>query len=190
LYYYLNYANTWIAFAVILAVVLIIVFLLIIFLAKRVRLAIKLIQEASKAVIGIFITLFFPILPFLLQIGLFIYFAGVALYIASIATFEYKTSNGTNATKCDPTDFIFSRNLTDIKCIYAGLKLNEFFGKYQWLPQLYNLFVFFWTEAFVVGLNQMILAGINEIYSTLCILNLWTKIVKLRIKIISQFLCI
>lgn len=35
----------------------------------------------------------------------------------------------------------------------------EFLNDYQWLPQVYVIFMFFWLFAFIQGLNQMTLAG-------------------------------
>lgn len=35
----------------------------------------------------------------------------------------------------------------------------EFLNDYQWLPQVYVLFMFFWLFAFIQGLNQMTIAG-------------------------------
>ncbi len=35
----------------------------------------------------------------------------------------------------------------------------EFINEYQWLPQTYVLFMLFWLTAFMVGLNEMTLAG-------------------------------
>jgi solute carrier family 44 (choline transporter-like protein), member 2/4/5 len=39
------------------------------------------------------------------------------------------------------------------------VKIIEIINRYQWLPQLFVAFMFFWLTAFVVGLNQMVLAG-------------------------------
>ena len=65
---------TWLVAGIILGVVLLVVLLLILFLIKRVRLAIRLIGEASRAVTSVFLTLLFPLIPLLLQIGLLAYF--------------------------------------------------------------------------------------------------------------------
>lgn len=35
----------------------------------------------------------------------------------------------------------------------------EFLNEYQWIPQLFVIFMFFWLFAFIQGLNQMTLAG-------------------------------
>lgn len=51
----------------------------------------------------------------------------------------------------------FAKNNT--KFTDAYIKSIEFLNENQWLPQLYIAFMFFWFSAFVVGLNQMTLAG-------------------------------
>jgi len=38
-------------------------------------------------------------------------------------------------------------------------KAIEIFNEYQWIPQVFVLFMFFWLFAFVQGLNQMTIAG-------------------------------
>lgn len=35
----------------------------------------------------------------------------------------------------------------------------EFLNDYQWLPQVFVLFMYFWLFAFIQGLNQMTIAG-------------------------------
>lgn len=38
-------------------------------------------------------------------------------------------------------------------------RLIEFINEYQWLPQVYVIFMLFWLTAFMIGLNEMTLAG-------------------------------
>ncbi len=38
-------------------------------------------------------------------------------------------------------------------------KVMEFINEYQWLPQAYVLFMLFWLTAFMIGFNEMTLAG-------------------------------
>ena len=35
----------------------------------------------------------------------------------------------------------------------------KFLSEYQWLPHIYNLFMMFWILSFIIGFNQMVLAG-------------------------------
>jgi solute carrier family 44 (choline transporter-like protein), member 2/4/5 len=178
--YYFGISYTWLVIACIAALILIIILLLLIVMFKRLRLAIQLICEASRAVNDTFITVLFPVIPLLLELGFLVYFAATAVFLACNSSAIYKiantnttssnsTSNGTtesSVTTCDPT--ISLTNTSGLMCLfyaygnYANQYLNvilSFLSNYQWLPQVYNLFMFFWTEFFLIGLNQMILAG-------------------------------
>ena len=169
--YYLSLSITWLVIGIIAAVVLFIVLLLILVLIKRLRLAIQLIREGSKAITGVFLTVLFPIIPLILELALLVYFIATAVYLACSGSALYRVTNSTNSTNvttsqsCDPT---LSFNTTGVVCLFYryGVDANSyldsaliFLNDYQWLPQLYNVFMLFWTEAFLMGLNQMILAG-------------------------------
>ena len=168
--YYFSLSITWLISGIILGVVLIIILLLILFLIKRVRLAIRLIGEASRAVTSVFFTLLFPIIPLLLQVGFLAYFVINAVVLACAGDIIFKISNTTNSTfvkvgdTCVPS-FSDYKNFTCIFNEYgfdahASLsKVMGFLNTYQWIPQFYNLFMFFWVQAFLVGFNQMVLAG-------------------------------
>ena len=162
-------------FGIIAGIVLLIVLLLILVLIKRLRLAIQLVREGSKAITGVFLTVLFPIVPLLLEMGFLAYFIATAVYLACAGSSIYRvvnTSNSTNSTSvassCDPTQFSVSNASAGLQCLFYryGVEANSymdytllFLNNYQWLPQIYNLFMLFWTEAFLMGLNQMILAG-------------------------------
>jgi choline transporter-like protein 2/4/5 len=174
--YYLSLSITWLVFACIIVVVLLIVLVLLVFLVKRIRLAIQLIKEASKAVAQMFVTLLFPVVPMALQLALLAYSVTVAVILAASgkSLFRVATTNTTNASTttngsslagslCDPNNPVYGSTCKfynfgyDSSQVYASVM--GFFYEYQFLPQLYNLFMFFWLQAFIVGLNQMILAG-------------------------------
>jgi len=169
--YYLSLSYTWLAAGIILGIALVIILLLILFLIKRVRLAVRMIGEASRAVTSVFLTLLFPIIPLFLQIGLLCYFVINAVVIACAGNVIFKVSNSTgNSTfkvgdNCVPS---FSNYEQQFTCIFnkygytVDSSLNSIMGflnTYQWIPQLYNLFMFFWTQAFIIGFNQMTLAS-------------------------------
>ena len=65
---FLKQRYTWLAFTCILGVLLLLSLCLLAFLWERIRIAVALIHEASKAVAQLCPTLFFPFLPFLLQV--------------------------------------------------------------------------------------------------------------------------
>ena len=107
----------------------------------------------------------------------------VAVYLASAAKALYRVTNTTalssNTTfkvgdPCTPATFNNeSQNATCVFYRYGygnPFSISEttpvinFLNDYQWVPQLYNLFMFFWFQAFVIGFNQMVLAGCFAIW--------------------------
>lgn len=133
--YYLSLSTTWLVFAIIAGICLLIVLLLILFLVRRVRLAIKLIGEASRAVTAIFTSLFFPILPLALQLGFLAYFVANAVILACAGKNLYRVANTTNSTanktglvligdSCDPSNGIYIQQ--GVLCVfYRYNKLNR-----------------------------------------------------------------
>ncbi|GFO29551.1 choline transporter-like protein 2 [Plakobranchus ocellatus] len=105
--YYLNLKKTWLAFGCTSATVLAILTILFIFLVKRICIAIELIKEASRAVGNMFSTLFWPIIPFFLQVTFFVYWAASALFVASMGSSDYY-SNSTN-TSTDGVNYYLER---------------------------------------------------------------------------------
>ena len=81
---------TWMIFLVIMAIVLVIILVILIFLRKRVKIAIELIEEASIAVGHMMSTLFFPLVPFIWQFLIIVWFVLVAVFLASSGVAEYK----------------------------------------------------------------------------------------------------
>ena len=81
---------TWMIFLVIMAIVLLIILVILIFLRKRVKIAIELIEEASIAVGHMMSTLFFPLVPFVWQFLIIVWFVVVAVFLASSGVAEYK----------------------------------------------------------------------------------------------------
>ncbi len=166
--YYFSLSITWLIIGIIAAIVLLIILLLIIFLIKRLRLAIQLIREASKAVVSLFITLIFPIIPLLIQLGFLAYFLITAVILASSGKNIYKVANSTNSSikigdTCDINNL-----MNGVTCTFYTFGFDstsmvnsviDFLYNNQWLPQLFNFFMFLWFESFIVGFNQMVLAG-------------------------------
>ncbi|GIY40639.1 choline transporter-like protein 4 [Caerostris darwini] len=165
---YLALRDTWLWFAIISGVVFAILFLIILFLRKRIRIAIALIKQASRAVGSMPSTLMFPIFPYLLMLIFFIFWTAVALYIASSGKASFvladvpADSKLKNGTTCNPNKY----NATGegIKCLFQtyGLKDNLFTSHF------YNLFGLFWGLFFSVGIGQVALSGAFASYY-------WTK---------------
>lgn len=167
--YYFSLSITWLVIGCITGLVFIIVVLVTLVLLKRIRLAIQLIREASKAVSQMFITLLFPLIPLALQLAGLTYFIYTAVILASSGKALFKVTNASNGSSLSVGDFCDPyANATDFVCTFYDIGLNpnevydsimNFLYQYQFIPQLYNLFMFFWFEMFIVGFNQMVLAG-------------------------------
>nr|XP_034302606.1 choline transporter-like protein 2 isoform X2 [Crassostrea gigas] len=158
--YYLKLKETWLAFGCGTATFLAIFVLLLIFLLDRICIAIELIKESSRAIGNMIFTLFWPIIPFFIQLAIVGYFGFSSVYIASIGDQKYYT-NGTNTTDdginyylsripCTPDDSTQGSYCDFVK--YGGTE-------YIVVMQVFMLFMFFWTMNFVVAMGQMVLAG-------------------------------
>lgn len=163
--------DLWLAGLIILAIVLGIILLMLIFLRKRIILAIALVKEGSKAVSSVTASLFFPILPWVLQLGVIAYAIAVALYLTSTGDPVYKTRYINNQTcdigyednvDCDPDEFgtALTNHVTggceNATCKFIRMDNTVF---YPYLQAL-NVFGFFWLVFFVSAFGQMVLAAV------------------------------
>jgi choline transporter-like protein 2/4/5 len=168
--YWTNLKDTWLALGIITVVFLAIVLLLIIFLAKRICLAIAIIAEASRALGSMIFTLFWPFVPFVLQVVLFAYWGASALFLASLS--KGKFGNGTSTSILKPNESQQFTNVVDeltnlIPCDpsengTAGsvCRFVKFGGdEYTVYLQFYMLFMLLWSANFIVALGQMTIAG-------------------------------
>ncbi|KAK3907531.1 Choline transporter-like protein 4, partial [Frankliniella fusca] len=163
--------TTWMAFMVLLGIVLAVLLLMVLFLRKRISLAVTLIEQGGKAVSSMTSTLFFPVVPWALQVAVVAYTGTVVLYLATSGEAIYKT-HGLNDTNCacrgvpinrDGVDCIPQEfNMDCSNCISAGASCQFF--RYnppeytKWL-HVYNIFGAIWALFFVSGMAQMILAA-------------------------------
>jgi len=162
--------DTWLAFLIISAIALVIVVLLVIFLRNRIRIAVALIKEGSKAVGSITSTLIFPLFPWILQLLVSGWFVSVLLFLAGSTHPVYKAMmddcncsvNGTvyrNGDVCDPDTFYntFEDCLNDCNasCVFFSHEKE----KYVDYLHAFNIFGVFWGLFFVSALGQMVLAG-------------------------------
>ncbi|XP_070182253.1 choline transporter-like protein 2, partial [Littorina saxatilis] len=163
--YYLTLKQTWLAFGCTSATILLLFLLVVCVLAKRICIAIELIKEGSKAISKMWLVLFWPLFPFILQLGVVAYWVTSALYIGSMGEMEYYRGNYS-----DIEDIIRQGDvnalLHRIPCEPDNTTLGELcdfvkFGgtRYATVMQVYMLFMFFWLMNFVVALGQMTLAG-------------------------------
>uniref|UniRef100_A0A8C1Q2N9 Choline transporter-like protein n=1 Tax=Cyprinus carpio TaxID=7962 RepID=A0A8C1Q2N9_CYPCA len=163
---YLQIQQTWLAFMIILCIVEVVIILLLIFLRKRLRIAIALIKEASKAIGHVMSSLFYPLLTFALLSLVIAYWAITAVFLSTSNEPVYKVSNTTecmySTNTCNPETFNSSNITTECpgaECLFAFYGGETLYHKYLILFQFYNLFLFFWCANFVTALGQVTLAG-------------------------------
>ena len=87
--------DTWLTIGVVMAVISLVIILVLLFLSKRITIAVKLIEEASKAVGQNMTTLVFPVFPFLLQSIIVFWFLIVASCLITAGEKEYKVKTKT-----------------------------------------------------------------------------------------------
>ncbi|XP_071371302.1 choline transporter-like protein 5-A [Centroberyx affinis] len=166
---YLQLRQTWIVFLVSLGATEASILLMLIFLRRRVRVAIALLREASKAIGYIMSTLFYPVITFLLLAVCISYWAVTAVFLASSNEAVYKVMSPeancpyANST-CNPETF----NRTNIskvasclgsQCTFAFYGGETPYHRYLFCLQLSNLLVFLWLVNFSLALEQCALAG-------------------------------
>lgn len=113
--YYRNLPITWLVIGIISGVLLLIAVLIFLFLFKRLNIALTILQEASKAVSYNFLSLLWPFIPFLLHVGVFVYWVAVAVYlttagkpiyrVATNETIQLAGRNITNGDRCNPKNW-------------------------------------------------------------------------------------
>ncbi|XP_038574726.1 choline transporter-like protein 5-A isoform X1 [Micropterus salmoides] len=171
---YLQLTQTWIILLVSLGVTEASILLMLIFLRRRVRVAIALLREASKAIGHIMSTLFFPVITFLLLTVCISYWAVTAVYLASSGEAVYKVMSPDGScpyanSTCNPETF----NGTNIsktalclgsQCLFAFYGGETSYHRYLFLLQLSNLLVFLWLVNFSLALEQCTLAGTFSSY--------------------------
>uniref|UniRef100_A0A3B4DCB9 Choline transporter-like protein n=1 Tax=Pygocentrus nattereri TaxID=42514 RepID=A0A3B4DCB9_PYGNA len=164
---YLQLSQTWLIFMISLAVIEAVIIMMLIFLRRRVRIAIALLKEGSKAVSYIMSTLFYPIITFLLLALCIAYWAVTAIFLASSGDAVYKVMSTqpnckyTNIT-CNPETFSQS-NVSQVcpgsQCTFAFYGGESVYHRYIFVLQLCNLLVFLWLVNFIIALGQCTLAG-------------------------------
>uniref|UniRef100_A0A667X7X6 Choline transporter-like protein n=1 Tax=Myripristis murdjan TaxID=586833 RepID=A0A667X7X6_9TELE len=147
---YLQLSQTWLVFMISLSVIEAIIVIMLIFLRRRVRIAIALLKEGSKAIGYIMSTLFYPIITFFLLAICIAYWAVTAWNLSSIKSFAFlQTFSQTNVTKVCPGS----------QCTFAFYGGESLYHRYIFVLQLCNLLVFLWLVNFTIALGQCTLAG-------------------------------
>ncbi|XP_054458253.1 choline transporter-like protein 5-B [Anoplopoma fimbria] len=164
---YLQLSQTWLVFMISLSVIEAIVVVMLIFLRTRLRIAIALLKEGSKAISYIMSTLFYPIITFFLLAICIAYWAVTAVFLASSGNAVYKVTPADENCKyanltCSPKTFSQS-NITKAcpgsQCLFAFYGGESVYHRYILVLHLCNLFVFLWLVNFTIALGQCTLAG-------------------------------
>ncbi|XP_033103325.1 choline transporter-like protein 4 [Anneissia japonica] len=153
---YVKMERTWYIAAIIMSTMLAILTLIMLFLFKRIRIAIALIKEASRAVSSMLCSLLWPVIPFIMQLAFLTFWAFSVIFIASIVEPPYQIANSTDeytdGASCEPT--IPLNGTTE--CILIGYNIVP---NYVYWFEAYNLVALFWILNFISALGEITLAG-------------------------------
>lgn len=160
---YTQSKDTWLGLGIFLTVLLVILLLIVLVLRKRIQIAIAMIKESSKAVSAIKTSLFFPLIPWLMQLVLFAWFVAVGVYLVTNGVPKYKVIdvptgdkyNLTEQADCDPKMFETKYPNTSASCVLAGYEENVHLLRMQ----VFHLFGWLWIMNFIIALGQCVLAG-------------------------------
>ncbi|XP_037914050.1 choline transporter-like 2 isoform X1 [Hermetia illucens] len=179
---------TWLILTIILSILFIVLLLVAIFLRGRIRIAIALIKEASKAVSSIISTVFFPIIPWIFQVATIVFAIAIGLYLASVGPSSYRVVGSipnncictgaaaqyAEGSYCDPKTFNENCHLPaqtasvvqrllgteNAPCSNAGCYFEKISNpNIIGYMQAYNVVAFFWVIFFISAFGEMVLAG-------------------------------
>ncbi|XP_068958348.1 choline transporter-like protein 5 [Petaurus breviceps papuanus] len=164
---YLQLQQTWLAFMIILCILEVFILLAILFLRKRIRIAVILLKEGSRAIGSVPNSLLYPIVTFLLISICISYWIVIAVFLATSGKAVYKVLDvGTNCRYaneiCDPKTFHstnISRECLGAVCRFAFYGGKSLFYEHILALQLFNAFIFLWLVNFSIALGQCTLAG-------------------------------
>ncbi|XP_061694531.1 choline transporter-like protein 5-A isoform X2 [Syngnathoides biaculeatus] len=171
---YLQLRETWIILLASLGGTEVSILLIIVIMRKKIRLAIDLLREASKAIGHIMSTLLYPMVTFFLLAICLSYSAVTALYLASSGDTIYKVMSPDlscpyfNST-CNPETFNRSNISKETSCLGSQCLFAFYGGEtpyhcYKFLLQISNLLIFLWLVNFILALQQCTLAGTFSCY--------------------------
>ncbi|KAL6107803.1 slc44a5 [Pungitius sinensis] len=164
---YLQLSQTWLIFMIALSVIEGIIFVILIFLRTRLRIAIALLKEGSRAISYIMSTLLYPIITFFLLAVCIAYWLVTAVFLASSGNAVYKVTAADDKCMyanlaCSPKTFS-QTNITKVcpgsQCMFAFYGGESAYYRYILVLHLCNLFVFLWLVNFTIALGQCTLAG-------------------------------
>ena len=181
--------NDWKYVAITAAVIAGIVFIITLLMISRIRVAVACIKVASQAVGAMPSILFYPILPYILLVGLIVYWVSVSAMLYSAGTLTATCRNPSSAQffslsslSSISTSSLFpsiTPSNTTVPCYpnITGSDLQVACGSdpncylaYSWNNQIryafiYHFFGLLWTNQFIVGLSCVTVAGaIGQFY--------------------------
>ncbi|XP_044529840.1 choline transporter-like protein 4 isoform X1 [Gracilinanus agilis] len=172
---YKNVQETWLVALIVVSVLEGILLLLLIFLRQRIRIAIALLEEASKAVGHMMSTMFYPLLTFVLLLICVAYWAMTALYLATSGQPRYGwwAPNSSDPgcqdvvinETCQPlVNFSSQLNFSidkcpGLTCQFLGYSSSGLVQRTLFNLQIYGVLGLFWTINWVLALGQCVLAG-------------------------------
>uniref|UniRef100_A0A4X2LTE9 Choline transporter-like protein n=1 Tax=Vombatus ursinus TaxID=29139 RepID=A0A4X2LTE9_VOMUR len=155
---YQSVQETWLVALILISVLEGILLLLLIFLRQRIRIAIALLEEASKAVGQMMSTLFFPLLTFVLLLICVAYWVMTALYPLNDVSDPLCCQDVINKT-CNPLDNFSITNCPGLTCQFLGYSSSGPAQRSLFNLQIYGILGLFWTLNWVLALGQCVLAG-------------------------------
>ena len=172
--YYRSLPITWLIIGILSAILLLISILVFLALLKRLRIALAILKEASKAVGYNMFSLFWPFVPFLLQIGIFAYWAVVSIYLSTSGKPIYRIAynetigNTTNVTLgglCDPNKWNTS-NASIGQCVFWEYGYDPQVDLDSILNGMRSLFIgwrmfFAFDQVLVIISNHLLVLSMN-----------------------------
>ncbi|XP_023577300.1 choline transporter-like protein 4 [Octodon degus] len=166
---YENVKETWLAALIIVAALEGVLLLLLIFLRQRIRIAVALLEEASKAVGHMMSTMFYPLVTFILLVICIAYWVMTALYLATSGQpqYIYWVSNASTPgcetvpvnKSCDPMAQPKNSSCPGLMCVFQGYSSTGRVQRTLFNLQIYGVLGLFWTVNWVLALGQCVLAG-------------------------------
>ncbi|XP_052034777.1 choline transporter-like protein 5 [Apodemus sylvaticus] len=159
--------ETWFSMMIVLSAIEVIIIIVLIFLRTRIRVAIILLKEGSKAIGYLPSALVYPVLTFILLSICISYWAVTAVFLATsgVPIFKVMVPEGKciyEDETCDPEIFPSTnipRDCPGASCNFAFYGGRSLYHSYILTFQIYNLFAFLWLINFVIALGQCALAG-------------------------------
>jgi len=172
--YYTNLYQTWLALGIISVIILVVVLLILLTLITRIRIAIALIKEASRAIGHMFSVLFWPLVPYLLQLIVLAYWGATAICLAAASRGNFcniTSYAGDNSTvdnpyseaRCSVQQHFFNYIPCNVSASGLSGSICNFVrnggAKYTYVLQAFQLFMWLWLMNFIIALGQVTLAG-------------------------------